>query len=71
METPRLRVPKFALQKMEWRSAAESFVPVVLESVRSSMQQSATYKHAQNAVENRLSSGSGAAKKSIFHSAVG
>lgn len=54
---------------MEWRDAESSFAPVVINSVRSSMQRSGHFDEVMSSAERKLSVGE--ANRTMFHSTVG
>ena len=57
-------------QVMDWKDESSSFVPVILNSVSSSLQRSAQYNKMLASADGKLS-GQTKDVKSVFHSTVG
>ncbi len=57
------------MQIMDWKDGESSFAPVIINSVRSSMQRSGHFNDVMSSAENKLSVGN--ANKTMFHSTVG
>lgn len=60
----------YLLQIMDWKDAASSFAPMIINSVHSSMQRSAHFEKMWDSAESKLSYGNREGR-SVFHATVG